>query len=118
MMSIPDVILSVFMQFLTLAGFGALLAAVINVLKWAKVVKDETAGAWLAGLSLVTIAFLVYMKIFQPQIAIDFLDSQAAVIAQILILILGYVTQLFSGFASHKLFSTLRIPLIGKSYSQ
>jgi hypothetical protein len=116
--TIPDVVLSVFLQFLTLAGVGALLAAIINILKVFKVVTDNTAGAWLAGLSLVAIAVLVYFKLFQPGITIEWLDAQAAVVAQILLLILGYVVQLFAGFKSHQLFATLRIPLIGKSYSR
>lgn len=113
-----EVILSVFVQFGGLAGFGAALAAVVNVLKHFKVVTDGTAGRWFAALSLASIALLVYLKLFQPQIAIEYLDAQAAIFAQILLLILGYVVQLGSGLFAHGLFANLRLPVIGKSFAK
>ena len=78
--TVLDVILSVFVQFAQLAGIGAAIAAVVNVLKAFKVVSDGTAGKWFAGLNLLAIGGLVYLKIFQPQIAIEFIDAQAAVL--------------------------------------
>lgn len=117
-LSTLDVVLSVFLQFGQLAGFGAAIAAVVNILKHFKVVTDGTAGRWFAGLSLGAIALLVYLKLFQPQIAIEYLDAQAAVLAQILLLVLGYVVQLGSGLIAHGLFANLRLPLIGKSFAR
>lgn len=113
--TVLDAILAVILQFATLAGVGALLAAIVNVLKVFGVVTDGTAGRWFAGLSLAAIAVLVYLKLFQPGIAIEFVDNQAAVLAQILLLILGFVVQLGAGVTSHKLFAELRLPLIGRS---
>ncbi len=116
--TVLEVILSVFVMFGQCAGIGAAIAAVVNILKAFKVVTDGTAGKWFAGFNLVAIALLIYLKLFQPQIAIEYIDSQAAVFAQILLLILGYVVQLGSGLFAHGLFANLRIPLIGKSYSR
>jgi hypothetical protein len=114
-MSTLDVILSVLTQFAQLAGIGAAIAALVNVLKTFKVIKDGTAGKWFAGFNLVAIALLVYLKLFQPQIAIEYIDSQAAIFAQVLLIILGYVVQLGSGLFAHGLFADLRLPYIGKS---
>lgn len=116
--NVLEVILSVFVMFGQLVGVGALIAALVNILKAVKVVADGTAGKWFAGFNLVAIGVLIYFKLFQPQIAIEYLDSQAAVLAQILLLILGYVVELGSGLFAHGLFANLRIPFIGKSYSR
>jgi hypothetical protein len=80
-------------------------------------ITDGTSGRWFAGFSLVAIGILVYLKLFQPQIAVEFVDSQAAILAQVLLLILGYVVQLGSGMTSHTIFAKLRLPGIGKTFS-
>lgn len=113
-----EVILSVFLQFGQLAGVGAVIAALVNVGKVLKLVKDDTAGKWFAGLSLLAVGALVYLKLFQPQIAIEYIDTQAAALAQILLLILGYVVQLGSGIFAHGVFADLKLPFIGKSFSR
>ena len=112
-----ETVLSVFLQFSTLAGVGALLAALVNVGKTFGLVTDGTSGRWFAGLSLAAIGVLVYLKLFQPQIAVEFVDAQAAILAQILLLILGYVVQLGAGMTSHSIFAGLKLPWVGKSYS-
>jgi hypothetical protein len=94
---------------------GAVIAALVNILKTFKVVTDATAGRWFAGLNLVAIAGLVYLKLFQPDIAIEYVDAQAAVLAQILVFVLGYIVQLGSGLGAHSIFADLRLPYIGKS---
>lgn len=114
--TILEAILSVFLQFATLAGVGALLAALVNVGKAIGIVTDGTAGRWFAGLSLAAIGILVYLKLFQPGIALEFVDAQAAVLAQILLLVLGYVVQLGAGLTSHTIFAKLRLPAIGKTF--
>lgn len=114
--SVLDVVLDVITQFGTLAGFGALVAALVNILKTFGVVTDGTGGQWFAGFNLVGIAVLLYFRFFQPDIPIDYIDAQAAVFAQILLLVLGYVVQLGSGLFAHNLFSELRLPLVGKSF--
>ena len=116
--SVLDVILSVFVMFGELAGVAALIAALVNVLKTVKVVTDATAGKWFAGFNLIALALLVYIKLFQPQIAIDYLNTQAAVLAQILLLVLGYLVQLGAGQFAHGVFAKLRLPWIGKSFSR
>jgi hypothetical protein len=113
-----EAVLAMILQFATLAGVGAVIAALVNVLKTFGVVKDGTAGKWFAGLNLVAIVVLVYIRLFQPQIAVEFIDAQAAVLAQILLAILGYIVQLGTGKAANGLFVDLRLPVVGKSYSR
>lgn len=113
-----DAVLAVLVQFATLAGVGAVIAALVNVLKVLGVVQDGTGGKWFAGLNLVAIAILIYIRLFQPQIAIEFIDAQAAVLAQILLAILGYIVQLGTGKFANTLFVDLRLPFIGKSYER
>jgi hypothetical protein len=116
--TILDKVLWVFVQFASLAGIGAVIAAVVNFGKTLGWIKDSVAGRWFAGLNLVAIFGLIYLKIFQPQIAIEYVDAQAAVLAQILVIVLGYIVQLVSGQTAHNTFANLRIPVIGKSFSR
>lgn len=116
--TVLEIILSVILQFAQLAGVGAAIAAIIGILKTFKVIQDGDAGKWFAGFNLVAIAILVYLKLFQPQIAIEIVDAQAAIFAEILLLIAGYVVQLGAGRFAHTLFAELRLPLIGKSFSR
>jgi hypothetical protein len=118
MNSVLEVILAVMLQFAQLAGIGAAIAAIVNVLKTFGVVGDQTAGRWFAALNLAGIALLVYLKLFRPDIAVEYIDAQAAALAQILLLLLGYVAQLGSGLVAHSIFADLRLPYIGKSFSR
>lgn len=113
-----EIILAVVTQFASLAGVGAVIAAVVNILKYFGVIADGNAGRWFAGFNLAAIALLVYLKLFQPEIAIEYIDAQAAVLAQVLLLILGYVVQLGSGLFAHGLFADLRLPVIGVSHTR
>jgi hypothetical protein len=88
MNSVLEVILAVMLQFAQLAGIGAAIAAIVNVLKTFGVVGDQTAGRWFAALNLAGIALLVYLKLFRPDIAVEYIDAQAAALAQILLLLL------------------------------
>ena len=110
-------ILEVLVGFANLAGVSAAISAIVNVLKTIKVVQDDTAGKWVAGLNLVAIGGLVYLKLFQPQILFETIDAQAAVFAQIILIVLGYIVQLGFGMFTHGVLSSLRVPLIGKSFS-
>ncbi len=112
-----DKVLEVFLQFGSLAGFAAAITAVVNVFKAFGAIKDGTAGKWVAGLNLIALSALVYLKLFQPQIAIEYIDAQAAVAAQIAMLILGYIVQLGAGTWAHGVLSKLRLPWIGYSHS-
>jgi len=113
-----DILLSIFVQFAELAGVAALIAAVVNVLKAFGLVKDGTAGQWMAGLNLVALAVLVALHYFAPEIGLPEADAFAAKLAQILLIVLGYVLQLGVGQAAHGVMSSLDLPGIGYSYSR
>lgn len=113
-----EVIWSSCVQLATLVGFGAAITAIVNILKSAKVVTDGNSGKWVAGLNLIAIGVLIYLKLFQPQLAVEYVDAQAAVFANILVALSGYVFELGSSLFAHGLFADLRLPWIGKSFSR
>ena len=110
-------ILDLFLQFGQLMGVAACIAALINVFKTFGLVKDGTAGKWSAALNLIALAALVALRLFAPQIALEQVDAQAAMLSQILLIVLGYVVQLFGSDGVHALFARLRLPVIGKSHA-
>lgn len=109
-------ILSVIMQFAALAGVAALIAALVNIGKVVGIVKDGDAGKWSAGLNLGAMIALVAIRIFAPQYALADLDTAAAGIASALVIVIGYVGQMFVSEKTHDLLNTARIPLVGYSY--
>lgn len=98
-----------------LAGVAGLISMLVNVGKWAGVINDGTAQAWVAGLNLVVLGALVGVKLFDPSITLDFLDAQMGKIAQIGIFILGYATQIIGSNKIYPWLKQLKIP--GLSYS-
>jgi len=110
----PD-LSSLLAQFLALAGVGALVALIINVLKVVGVVKDGDAPTWATGANLVGLVILFLLRVFVPQADIGKLDGLAATIAQIGVLVLGLVTQLLASRATH--YAVRGAALVGTSYS-
>ena len=106
---------SLLTQWMGLAGIAALIAVVINVLKLAGVVKDGSAQTWSAGLNLAGMAALLLLKIFRPEIDLSGIDQQAAALAEVAMVVLGYLTQLLSAKLAH--LAVKRVPLIGASFS-
>jgi hypothetical protein len=102
-------------QFGTLAGFAALVAVVINLMKAAGFIQDGQAQTWSAAFNLLGLAALLYLRVFQPQADITYLDTQAAQIANILLIVGGYIIQLGGSKLTHILLSGT--PLIGKSFT-
>jgi hypothetical protein len=111
-------LIQIFVQFGSLAGAAALIAVIINLLKTIGVVKDGTAGKWSAGLNLVALVALVLVKVFVPSADIGVLDGLAGQAATALIVILGYLVQIFVSGDVHVLLSNMRIPLAGMSYTR
>lgn len=112
------VILGILIQFAQLAGVAALLAAVVNVFKYFGAVKDGTAGAWYAALSLIVMGLLVYFHYFVPTIGIEFIDAQAAALANILLIVLGYAMQLKVGSGTADTLKQMEIPILGASFTE
>jgi hypothetical protein len=101
-------------QFGTLVGVAALVAALVNV---AKVfgLPDGYAPNLSAGLSLVAFAVLVALKMFEPSVDVSALDSKAADVAGLVLYILGFVMQMGLPAQFHKLLSGGGVPVIGTS---
>jgi len=106
---------SLLTQFMALAGVGALVALVVNILKTAGVVKDGDAPTWATGLNLAGLVLLFFLKVFAPAADIGQLDGLAATIAQIGVLVLGLITQLLGSKLGH--IAVRGTWVIGKSYS-
>lgn len=113
--SIQD-ILNLLLQFGQLAGLAALIAALVNVFKTFGLVKDGDAGRWSAALNLVGITALVGLRIFAPAVTLEVVDANAAALANILLIVLGYVVQIGVSQKTHFTLSAAKVPLIGKSF--
>lgn len=103
-------------QFGTLAGVAALVAALVNV---AKVfgLPDGSAPKLSAGLSLAAFAVLVGLKVFAPDVDVLALDAQAADFAVAALYILGFIVQMGLPSKVHSFLSTSLVPIIGKSHT-
>jgi hypothetical protein len=108
---------SLIVQFGTLVGVAALVAALVNV---AKVfgLPDGYAPNLSAGLSLIAFIALVALKVFQPGTDVVMLDSKAADIAGLVLYVLGFVMQMGLPAQFHKLLSGGGVPVIGTSQSK
>ncbi len=106
---------SLLVQWGTLVGVAALIAVIINVLKLAGVVKDGTAQTWSAGLNLAGLIILFVLKIVRPDLDIGELDKQAGALADVALVLIGYISQLLASKLTHT--AIRNIPLIGASYS-
>lgn len=112
-----QIVLDVIIQFATLAGVAAGIAAIVNVCKYFGLVGDGNAGRVVAALDLAAIIALVALKIFAPTVSVDFVDQQAAIFASIVVAVLGYVMELKVSKAAHDSLSEMSVPLIGASHT-
>ena len=110
-----DAVAQLFAIFVSLGGFGSLIAGIVNVLKLFKVVSDGQSATWSTGLNLLGVVGLFLLGIFAPAADIAGLDATAGQVAQLLTVAAGLVFQLW---ASRKTHEQLRgVPVIGKSFS-
>lgn len=96
-----------------LAGFAALIALLINVLKSVGVVKNDTAPTWSAGFNLVGLALLLATKTFKPELDMSAVDSQVMDFVNVGVVVFSYVLQLLMSKGTH--FAVRGVPVIGKS---
>jgi hypothetical protein len=99
-------------QWGALAGFAALIAFLINILKTVGIVKEDQAPTWSAGLNLAGLVGLLIMKIYVPQVDIEGLDQQVAQAVEVGTVIFSYVLQLLSSKLTHSI--VRGVPGIGK----
>lgn len=85
-----DVVLSIAGS---MVGVELLISLAINVLKWAGVVSDGTAGKWSAVLNLGGLAIIAVTLGVNPAFDFAKLDAQLVDVAKFLSLIFGYVVQ-------------------------
>jgi hypothetical protein len=62
-------------QYELLAGFAALVAALVNALKVFGVVKEGAASWWSLAISSVGLIVFISLKLFQPEIDVPGLDA-------------------------------------------
>jgi hypothetical protein len=85
-----------------LAGVFALVALLINVLKWAGAVNDGTAGKWSAAINLVVlIAVAVIFKLY-PSFDFAGVDAQIAEFARVAAILFTYIVQIVGTKQVHK----------------
>ena len=86
----------------SMIGAELLISLTVNVLKWAGVVTDGTAGKWSAALSLGFISFIAVTLIFNPLFDFTKLDADLVVVAKFLTLVFSYVVQIANTKFLHK----------------
>lgn len=100
----------------SLSGLGALIAALVNVLKTAGVVQDGQAATVSAGLNLTALAVLLALGVLRPEFDLGAADRLAGQLAGVLSTVFAFVWQLGAARLSHRL--VLRgLPWVGKSFS-
>lgn len=87
----------------TMVGAQLLISLAINVLKWAGVVNDGSAGKWSAALNLVGLAGIAVALGLYPNFDFPKLDASFVVIAQFASLIFGYIVQVAGTKRAHQL---------------
>ena len=105
----------VLLEFAALLGFAALVALIVNILKFFKVVKDDEAQKWSLGFNLVGILALYIFRLFRPELSIEGVDKILLEIATVGTYVLGIVSQLGISKLTHTIVKG--IPVIGKSFS-
>lgn len=88
-------------QLFSLAGVGALIALIVNVLKAFNVVSDGNAPTFVTGLNILGLVALFLLNVFNPSADIAHLDAIASAIAQVGIAVLGLVTQILGSKVTH-----------------
>jgi len=104
-------------QFGTLAGVSALVAALVNI---AKVfgLPDGYAPQVSAALSFTAFTALIALSVFAPQVDVIALDQQAADFTKLALYALGFFVAMGLPARFHELFKSGGVPLIGKSNSK
>lgn len=77
-----------------LVGTFALISLVINVLKWAGVVDDGTAGKWSAVLNLIVVISVAVVFKLYPQFNFGGVDAQIGEFARVAGIVFAYIIQI------------------------
>lgn len=96
-----------------LTGLGALISAIVNILKVVGVVKDGTSDKWYQILNL--IAFIAVAVIYFLNVPIDWANIDEWM--HLLTAVFGFVLQILGGEVAYKTFKG-KMPLVGYSFSE
>ncbi|MBS4062721.1 MAG: hypothetical protein KG029_20165 [Bacteroidetes bacterium] len=77
----------------SMIGLQALFSLLVDVLKWAGVVADDTAGVWSAVFNLLGLAGIAVVLGFHPSFDYAAVDSQILDVVKVLGLVFGYIVQ-------------------------
>lgn len=101
----------------SLAGAGALIAALVNVGKATGIVKNGTAPTWSAGLNILVLVALFVAQTFGYSNLIPAIDTQAGEASTAIQAVLAFLVQ---AFAARKAHDTVLagMPFVGKSYTK
>lgn len=78
----------------SMVGLQLLISLCVDVLKWAGIVKDDTAGYWSAGFNLAGLGVIAVTIGLNPAFDFTALDAQLVTIANFGALIFGYIVQI------------------------
>jgi hypothetical protein len=84
-----------------LAGTFALIALVIDILKWAGVINDGTAGKWSAAANLVVLVTVTVVFKLYPQFNFGSIDSYIAEFAKVVGIVFAYIIQIIGSKGVH-----------------
>jgi hypothetical protein len=87
----------------SMVGLQLLIGLLIDVLKWAGVVTDGTAGRWSAALNLLGVAGVAVALGISPAFDFGTLDARFVVVAQFAGLLFAYVVQVAGTKSAHSL---------------
>lgn len=104
---------SLFSDFSVLVGFGALIAATVNILKQFNVVPDGSANQVTTALSLLGVVSLFVLRTVWGIELVSF-DAQAGSLAQMLVALGSFAAMTITARQTHQAFRGL--PLVGYSH--
>lgn len=84
-----------------LVGTFALIALLINVLKWAGVVKDGNAGQWSAAANLVVVVLVAVVYKLYPSFDFTGVDAQIGEFVNVVGVVMAYIIQLVGSKGTH-----------------
>lgn len=106
-------------QYGGLAGMGALIAVVINLLKYSGAIKDGDSLKWASVFNMAGFVAYWALGMFDPELfasSVGVYDDMAMNVAEVISIVLAIVIQFGSSPAVAN--SVRGIPLIGKSLSE
>jgi hypothetical protein len=77
-----------------LTGTFALVALLINILKWAGVVNDGTAGKWSATANLIVLVAVTIVFKLYPLFSFSTIDAQIAEFVKVAGIVFAYIIQI------------------------